>query len=80
MNQVEFSYAGAFYEFVIRAWFELQDKWSTSTAEALEYINKKDKKFYQLLNDFVSRDLIKRSETANALFKLLNTSRINKAQ
>ena len=35
---VEFFYAGVFYEFALRAWFEQQNKWSLSPAEAIPHI------------------------------------------
>lgn len=68
---VEFFYAGVFYEFAIRAWFELQDKWSLSPTEALPIIQKEDQVFYDLLNSFVFSTSLDRPKFTNNILEKL---------
>ena len=44
-----FTYVGAVYEFGIRYWFELQQKWSQPIYKALPYIKEHDPETYKLL-------------------------------
>jgi len=70
---VEFFYAGIFYEFAIRAWFELQNKWSVSPAEAISYIKDNDKRFFELLNNFTKYNSTKRLEFTEKIMEKLNS-------
>lgn len=44
-----FTFVGAIYEFGIRYWFELQQKWSQPIYKALPYIKEHDTETYKLL-------------------------------
>lgn len=70
---VEFFYAGVFYEFAIRAWFELQDKWSLAPAEAIAVIQSEDKVFYELLTSFISLNSSGRIVSTEAILNRLNS-------
>ncbi len=72
---VEFWYAGVFYEFAIRNWFELQDRWSLAPAEALPIIQEEDISFYNLLASFVSAISIERPKFTRDIFNALETRR-----
>jgi len=68
---VEFFYAGVFYEFTIRAWFELQNKWSLSPSEAISHIKENDLEFYELLSSFTLLTSNKRPEITKTVLKKL---------
>jgi len=70
---IEFFYAGVFYEFAIKAWFELQNKWSISPSEAISYIKENDEVFFELLNSFISSSSIKRPHFTKELLKKLGS-------
>ena len=70
---VEYFYAGIFYEIAIRAWFELQDKWSLAPAESLPIIQNEDSEFYDLLVSFVSSSSRDRLKYAEPLLLKLNS-------
>lgn len=72
---VEFFYAGIFYEFAIRAWFELQDKWSLAPTEALPIIQAGDKGFHDLLSSFVSSNSSERFKSTKNILDKLNERR-----
>ncbi|MBI2086656.1 MAG: nucleotidyltransferase domain-containing protein [Candidatus Zambryskibacteria bacterium] len=69
---VEFFYAGVFYEFAIRAWFELQDKWSLAPVEAIRVIKLEDKDFYELLNSFTTSISAERIKFTKQILDRLN--------
>lgn len=70
---VEFFYAGIFYKFAIRIWFELQNKWSISPSEAIPYISDKDEKFFKLLNSFTIITSTKRPKLTKEIIRELNS-------
>ncbi len=68
---VEYFYAGFFYEIAIRLWFEVQDRWSLTPAEALPIIQNEDKEFYDLLASFVSSSSSERIKFTETLLNIL---------
>jgi predicted nucleotidyltransferase len=72
---VEFWYAGVFYEFAIRIWFELRNRWSLSPTEAIQIIQEEDKSFYDLLASFVSVNSIERPKYTRDILSALEISR-----
>lgn len=69
---VEFFYAGAFYEFALRLWFEAQNRWPLTPAEALPAIQAEDKEFYDLLNSFISSNSKERIRFTKEILGKLN--------
>ena len=69
---VEFFYAGVFYEFAIRAWFELQNKWPLSLSEAISIIKEKDNEFFIVLQSFITAGADKRISIAEEALKKLS--------
>ncbi len=52
-KEIQFYYAGRMYEIFLQMWFEQQNLWPLAPAQALAQIKKKDKKFWELLNEFI---------------------------
>ena len=68
---VECFYANIFYEFAIRAWFELQNKWVLAPAESIPYIKNNDQEFFELLRTFVITESLNRGKVAQDIFRKL---------
>lgn len=64
---VQFYYAGVFYEFAIRSWFEMRNRWPQSPPRALRFFKENDAVFLQLLSDFVSNDGKERGAIARVI-------------
>jgi predicted nucleotidyltransferase len=51
---IQFYYLTYSYYFLIRSWFEQHNLWPMSPAEAMVYISKEDKEFYNLLTKIMN--------------------------
>lgn len=75
-RDIQFYYAGIFYEFAIRVWFEQQNLWPLPPAEALPHFKKSDLTYWKLLNTFISSKSKKCTHTADLMLKRIESLRI----
>ncbi len=68
-HDVQYYYAGIFYEFAIRVWFEQQNIWPLPPAEGLPFIEKSDPLYWRFLNSFTCADSRECSKLALSILK-----------